>query len=145
MLAACVLQDISYPSPDQVKHRVRPSFKLSSMTGAHLPVRIRSQEGAVIVSVSGELDLASVPIFMEATEKAIASDVGGGRLVLDLLDLSFMDSSGLGAILALAERHPAIQLALVVGDGIVEKVLETTAMHKLLKIVPSVAEALADD
>ncbi|HUO46021.1 MAG TPA: anti-sigma factor antagonist [Acidimicrobiia bacterium] len=115
------------------------------MTGAHLPVRIRSQEGAVIVSVSGELDLASVPIFMEATEKAIASDVGGGRLVLDLLDLSFMDSSGLGAILALAERHPAIQLALVVGDGIVEKVLETTAMHKLLKIVPSVAEALADD
>ncbi|HUO45709.1 MAG TPA: anti-sigma factor antagonist [Acidimicrobiia bacterium] len=114
------------------------------MPDAHLPVRIRSQGDAVIVSVSGELDLASVPIFMEAIEKAIAPEFGGRRLVLDLLDLSFMDSSGLGAILALQERHPGTQLALVVGEGIVERVLETTAMHKLLRIVPSVAEALVE-
>lgn len=114
----------------------------SRMSEAHLPVRFRSEDDVVIVAVGGELDLATVPAFLEATQTAIDSSPSAKALVLDLLDLAFMDSSGLGAILTLEERHPPLHLLLVVGDGIVEKVLVTTAMHKRFQIFSSVAEAL---
>ena len=46
--------------------------------------------GAVVV-VSGELDMASAPLFRAALEDA---EPRGGRIVLDMAGLTFMDSSG---------------------------------------------------
>jgi anti-anti-sigma factor len=111
------------------------------MTEAHLPVRTRREGEAVVVAVGGELDLATVPVFLEAVHSSLG--VGDVRvLVLDLLDLGFMDSSGLGAVLSVKDEHPYLDLRLVVGDGVVDRLLTTTAMHKRLTILTSVAEAL---
>lgn len=119
------------------------------MHDPRLPIRVRLHGEALVIGVGGELDLATVPSFEEAAEAAIAGQEmdplgsGGRVVVLDLLDLGFMDSSGLGAILALKARHPEIRLKLVVGEGVVDRVLQTTAMHKRLDIVSSVAEAVS--
>jgi anti-anti-sigma factor len=115
------------------------------MPHPQLPIRVRDHEGALVVGVGGELDLATVPTFEETLEGALsAEETPPGRLVvLDLLDLGFMDSSGLGAILALEARHPEVRFKLVVGEGVVDRVLRTTAMHKKLDIVSSVAEAVS--
>lgn len=61
--------------------------------------RIEQAEGVRLV-LSGELDLAGTDRLLRAGE-----DVpGGGTLTLNLSDLSFMDSSGLRAIMNLDRR-----------------------------------------
>ncbi len=52
--------------------------------------------GAVVV-VSGELDMASAPLFRQVLAEA---EPRGGRVVLDLAELTFMDSSGLRELVA---------------------------------------------
>lgn len=52
--------------------------------------------GAVVV-VSGELDMASAPLFRQALAEA---EPRGGRVVLDMEGLTFMDSSGLRELVA---------------------------------------------
>ncbi len=48
-----------------------------------------------IVSVAGELDLASVPMLREAAQPAL-DDPEVRTLVLDVAGLTFLDSTGLG-------------------------------------------------
>ena len=55
-----------------------------------------------IVSLVGELDQATVPELQQALEAAIASD--SRALLVDLSDCSFIDSSGLGALVSGRER-----------------------------------------
>lgn len=49
--------------------------------------------------LEGELDVAETDGFLAAT-----GDVDGGDVVLDLRDLAFIDSSGVRALLQLADR-----------------------------------------
>ncbi len=48
-----------------------------------------------IVSLDGELDLATVPLLRDAAREGLADDTCS-VLVLDLAELSFLDSTGLG-------------------------------------------------
>ena len=52
---------------------------------------------AVVVAVEGELDLFTAPFLRDEVRDAIKQD--GARLVLDLQQLSFMDSSGLSVLI----------------------------------------------
>lgn len=67
----------------------------------HFAVRISTLPEALI-EVIGELDLASVPTFQDAIRKLNLS--GGGRVVLDLGRLAFIDAAGLHAVLDLQAR-----------------------------------------
>jgi anti-sigma B factor antagonist len=51
--------------------------------------------------LSGELDMATAVSLHEALQHVVAAH---GRLVLDIQDLSFIDSSGLRALVQLSER-----------------------------------------
>lgn len=55
----------------------------------------RDEDGGVVLALSGELDLAGAPDLTEALNEAREA---GGRLTLDLTDLEFIDSSGLGVL-----------------------------------------------
>jgi anti-anti-sigma factor len=57
------------------------------------------------LKLSGELDLASVSRVEQAVEAALAQ--GARTLVLDLSELSFVDSSGLRLFIVLNERAVA--------------------------------------
>jgi anti-sigma B factor antagonist len=57
---------------------------------------LKAGENAYVVSVAGELDLYSTPQLVAELE-ALAPD--GPELVLDLGAVTFIDSTGLGAIL----------------------------------------------
>jgi anti-anti-sigma factor len=54
----------------------------------------------ITVSVSGELDVNTQGQLRSELEAALASTDDGGRVVLDLTDLTFMGSVGLGLIVA---------------------------------------------
>lgn len=74
--------------------------------------------------VSGELDIASAPTLQRAIEER---DLAGGRpLLIDLSNLSFMDSTGLRA-LVVARQHAAdngYELVLRQGPRQVQRVFE---------------------
>jgi anti-sigma B factor antagonist len=52
-------------------------------------------------SISGEIDASTAPRLVEAVEQLPGHD---GAIVLDVKDVSFIDSSGLRVLIALAER-----------------------------------------
>ena len=59
-------------------------------------------DGWTILSVEGEVDLYTAPAVREAAIGAMES--GADHLLLDLTEVPFMDSSGLGVIVACLKR-----------------------------------------
>lgn len=89
--------------------------------------------GDPLVSISGELDLASADDFLAEVTEA-AGD--GALLVLDLAGVTFMDSTGLGALIKvrnrLVDRGGDVSLAAV--SAAVERVLELTGMAEVFGV-----------
>ncbi len=63
-----------------------------------LTMQLRRVGGWTVVSVEGELDLYSAPQLREAVTAAVQD--GADHIVLDLTGVPFMDSSGLGVVVA---------------------------------------------
>lgn len=99
-----------------------------------------TQDGGTVVSVHGELDLATAP----QLEEALAARAPGTRLVIDLSGCTFLDSSGV-RVLALTANTVAGEggrLELVVVDSAIGRVLEITGIDGLMDVHPSLETAL---
>jgi anti-sigma B factor antagonist len=94
----------------------------------------------VVVHVAGELDLATAPSLDAAVSEAL--EMGQHSLVVDLLGVTFMDSSGLGSLVSVKEGEPSIDMTLVIGGGIVQKLIDITGLSGLFRIEDSVERAL---
>lgn len=90
--------------------------------------------GGLALTVSGELDMATAPELRE--HLAAALDSGVKRIVVDLRDVTFMDSIGLAAVLHARSRLLAGgRLALVVApDSYAQLMLEIAGMPRALAI-----------
>lgn len=84
------------------------------------------------VVLSGELDIAGVRAVEEAVARAL--DGRAATLELDLSQLSFLDSSGLRAILDVRDRarERDVALALVPGGPAVQRVFQITGLDEVL-------------
>lgn len=82
-----------------------------------------SQRGLRLV---GELDMASAP---EVTE-ALASLDGDGQLTLDLSELTFIDSTGLHAILKHARSLNGAKLVLANPSSTARRIFEIVELEK---------------
>jgi anti-sigma B factor antagonist len=108
-----------------------------------MDVEVSQREGTTVVTVLGSpLDASNAERF----KQRLATLVDGGvtRLVLDLSELRFIDSSGLGAIIATL-KHIAGGVTLVLDPSAraVNEVFRLTRVDHLFRIVPSVDAALA--
>ena len=73
-----------------------------------------------------------------------ASKQAGSRVILDMSQVEFLDSSGLGAVVAVMKLlTPAIQLELAGLTPIVAKVFRLTRMDQVFAIHATAEEALA--
>jgi anti-sigma B factor antagonist len=99
-------------------------------------------EGGHLVVAAGELDISATPRL--STVLAMASATGG-RLVLDLSEVAFVDSTALGTILKASSQleESGTPLAVVVREGPVRALLEMTNLTQRLKLYATRAEALA--
>lgn len=95
---------------------------------------------STVLGLAGELDIATVPSFEAAVKEALGSP-SAPKLVIDMLDVTFLDSSGLGALVSLRQSHPELDIVLVVGGGIVRKAIDTTGLTEWFRLVDSVEEA----
>lgn len=91
-----------------------------------------------VLKLRGELDVASCVILEE--EFGRVGDVQG--IVVDLSELEFIDSSGIGLLVGAHEEARAkhSSFALVNGDGQVRQLLELTGLATRLTIFESLAE-----
>ena len=98
-----------------------------------LRVETKPADGsAVVVQLAGELDLSTVAAFVDAIE-----DVLGDRpptVELDLSNLTFIDSSGVGAYVTAFRRAKAQGTSLSLGprSPLVQRVLELSGVEEAL-------------
>ncbi|WGL52216.1 STAS domain-containing protein [Nocardioides sp. BP30] len=106
-------------------------------------IEIAAHGDVSVVAVTGEIDAASVGE-LTACVQGLAEE-GRVHQVLDLSGVGFLDSSGLGALVASRRRLEGEGggLALVCGENeIVLRLLRLTNLDTVLKIYPTVADAL---
>jgi anti-sigma B factor antagonist len=81
---------------------------------------------------SGELDLATVELFRREVQAALATEPAD--LVVDLTDVSFLDSSGIAVLAAALKAQRARDAAFVVTNPqpIVQRALELVGLGTLI-------------
>ena len=111
-----------------------------------MQVSIDRRDGQIaVVTPEGRLDLASASEFKKTLTDTV--EAGDRILVVDLSNVSFVDSSGLGALISgmKATRIAGGDLRIAqVGDQ-ARLILELTTLDKVMKIYPTVEEALGDN
>jgi anti-sigma B factor antagonist len=108
-----------------------------------LSVHAMSVRDVTVLALDGELDLVSAP----ALRQHVVSEVAAGhhRLVLDLTGLSYLDSAGLGQVVAALKRARSHDgdLAVVVPEARVRRVFELCDLDRVLPLHRSVDAAVA--
>jgi anti-sigma B factor antagonist len=104
-----------------------------------------------VLQVSGELDLVTSPVMRQHIHGVVAE--GRHSLVLDLSEVLFCDSSGVGVLIAARRLIRSCQgtLRLILpaqgaADGShVNRVLGALGVRRLFEVYPDVGAAVADD
>ena len=110
---------------------------------SHFRVEVRNADATTVISVSGELDLASSPALEEELERVAQSDAQ--LVVIDLRGLEFMDSTGLSVLVRAHQRaeENGRRLGLVNGSQQVQRLLTLTGVADRLTLT-DVPEELLD-
>jgi anti-sigma B factor antagonist len=112
--------------------------------GGEVSVTSRPSGERTVVHVTGEIDVYTAPILRE--ELATLIDAHHTDLVVDLSDVSFMDSTGLGVLVGALKKIKTVggDLRLVIDQEKVLKVFRITALTQVFPIYSTVDEALKD-
>ncbi len=95
-------------------------------------VEIRPDRERVIVAPKGEIDIATVDILRDRLEEL--EDAGFAQLLLDLRDVTFLDSTGLRLIIAQARRED-VEFSVIPGDPSVQRIFEISGLLDTLPFV----------
>ena len=69
--------------------------------GSALSVNCEEREGLIVLSLAGNLDIYTTPVFQEHVRRYDPAEV---QLVIDLAGVQLLDSTGLGALVSLRNR-----------------------------------------
>lgn len=98
----------------------------------------------MVIHASGEVDLHTATDLSDRLLAAI--DNGTTQLVVDLTDIGFIDSTGLGALVAAhngATEH-GVSMHVVCPSERLLKLFRITGLHEVFAIYPSVAQAVGE-
>jgi anti-sigma B factor antagonist len=104
----------------------------------------RSADGHTgLIAAEGEIDLAGAPRLREAFSDVLAA--GCTRLVMDLRQVTFIDSTGLGVIVGAGKKVAGLQgaLRIVCDDRRLLRLLAITGISRSLTVTATPEEALA--
>ena len=109
----------------------------------HLEIHCSTQDDWTVLTPFGDLDMAGAPGFRQA----VVREVGEGRnqLVVDLSAVTFLDSSGLGAIIGGLRRTRAHggDLVLVCPDSEIRRAFELCDLDRVFNLHADLAAAVA--
>lgn len=99
-------------------------------------------DGIPVVSVSGEIDVATAPPLRDRLQALTAS--GKTTVVVDLLGVTFLDSTALGVLVGALKRcrESGGELLLAISEPRILKVFEITGLTGVFSIRENVADAV---
>jgi anti-anti-sigma factor len=112
-------------------------------TGREVAVTgVEKRDGAIVVSLAGELDLYNAEDVRAALLECCAQEPA--VLVLDLAEVTFIDSTALGVLIEARSRLADRGGFRLAAPGLeVRRALEVSGLDKHLSVFDTVAEALA--
>lgn len=108
-----------------------------------LQIERSDRPGWAIISPAGEIDLATVNKLEDALAASMVN--GDSDVAVDLTGVTFMDSTGLRALLAANQNLTGSghRLALIVSGGPVDRLLDISGVGQTLEIFQSLEAATA--
>jgi anti-sigma B factor antagonist len=102
----------------------------------------QADSGATVVAPTGRLDVAGAPALKDAISEALKN--GQAKVVIDMEGVSFVDSTGLGSVIAALKQIRSSQgdLRLAAPNQQVRVVLELTTLDRVFPYYSTVEEAL---
>jgi anti-anti-sigma factor len=121
----------------QVAAMLAEPFDKAGRLGRPVVTREQLADCVEVVVVAGELDMATTPILTEALDSI---DRASTSLVVDMTQVSFIDSHSVYALLERSDDGPL--LVVVPHASIVRRVLELTSADRVLCLSETLDEAL---
>ncbi len=102
----------------------------------------RNVAGVPVLAVSGEIDIYTAPLFKQAVVKVVAE--GNNHVVIDLSEVTFMDSSGFGTLLGATRRlRPSGGgLHLAHANSTIQRMLRLTRLDSIIDVHDTVDDAV---
>ena len=103
----------------------------------------RLDDATHVVAVTGEIDLFTAPELKQKLTDAIEG--GKSRIVVDLTETSFLDSTALGVLIGAVKRLRSREGALVIVnvDQNIAKTFEITGLDQIFTILATRDDAIA--
>jgi anti-sigma B factor antagonist len=116
------------------------------MTHDELSIDLKTEDAGdtLVFRLRGSLDLATAPTVRAALNDATDND--SHHIIVDLTQLEFLDSTGLGVLIG-AHRRAAEHggsLRLIVHDGSIARLLNITGLIAVFAVYHSLEDARAD-
>jgi anti-sigma B factor antagonist len=102
-----------------------------------LSVTSEVDQSLAVVAASGEIDLATVPLLRQAiSDHFVAGQV---HLLLDLTDVSFIDSTGLGVLIGTGKKTARLggSTRVVCDNPRILRLLRITGLSRALQVLPT--------
>lgn len=105
-------------------------------------VHVQPHADAVLLAVSGELDIATAPELEQALDQISPEETK--LVVVDLRELEFMDSTGLSTLVRAHQRlsEHDCELTLVKGPPQVQRLLDLTGVAERVRVGSEPGELL---
>lgn len=120
-----------------------PETLVNEPSGVLFEMHVSSTEDDVkVVALRGELDFDQAPALGRALDDLRAE--GAQEIVVELSDLTFIDSSGISVLVAAARASAAEQGTLVVAapTAHVQRVFDIVSLSELVAVEPGLESAL---
>jgi anti-sigma B factor antagonist len=102
---------------------------------------VEDRNGAIVVRLTGELDLYNAHLVREELMSAAAREPG--RLIVELSDVSFIDSTGLGVLIEARTKLANRRAFLLAGPGLeTRRALEISGLDRHFGVHDSLDAAL---
>ncbi len=107
-----------------------------------IQLKSRSINGVVVVDVAGELDIYTSPKLKSAIQHALSE--GGSRVVVNLLQASYLDSTALSVLTGAQKqaRRAGGNVGLVYNQPQIEKIFTITRLQELFPVFRTEADAV---
>lgn len=106
-----------------------------------LGIDVQRVSGFPVLSVSGEIDIYTAPLFKQAVVRLVSE--GNNDVIIDLTNVTFMDSSGFGTLLGATRRlRPSGGGLYLAGpNSTIQRMLRLTRLDTIMRIFETPQQA----
>jgi anti-anti-sigma factor len=107
----------------------------SADQAAYCAAEASRENGTAVIRLSGELDMVTLENVRPVIEAALSGEDGEDeRLVFEVSELDFMDSSGIALLISMTRKVTTVEVRNP--TAIVRRMIELTGLTQILTMVP---------